>query len=73
MDCEVSGPCVREKSMYNLVSPLAPLFLLGSSTFLQIRRTTITSQTSSNFSLVRPRTVELAALECWNTTMQVAG
>ena len=52
-----------EKSMYNVVNTLAPLFLIGSSLFLQVRRTTIISRTSSNFSQIRPRTAELAALE----------
>ena len=42
---------------------LAPLFLTGSSSFLQVTRTTIISQTSSNFSKIRPWTGELAALE----------
>ena len=63
MDCGVSCPWVCEKSMYNLVSTLAPLFLIGSSLFLQVRRTTIISRTSSKFGLIRPRTAELASLE----------
>ena len=49
--------------MYNLVITLAPSFLMGSFLFLQVRRTTIQSRTSSNFSLIRPGTAELAALE----------
>ena len=48
---------------YNLVSTLAPSFLIGSSSYLQITRTSIISQTSSNFSQILPRTGELAALE----------
>ena len=40
-----------------------PSFLIGSSSFLQVTRTSIISQTSSNFSQTRPRTAELAALE----------
>ena len=48
---------------YNLVSPLAPSFLIGSSSYLEITRTFIISQTSSNFSQILPRTAELAALE----------
>ena len=55
-------PCASEKSMYNVVNTLAPWFLIGSSLFLQVRRITIISRTSSNFSQIRPRTVELAAL-----------
>ena len=47
----------------NLVSTLAPSFLIGSSSYLQVRRTTIISRKSSNFSQIRPRTAELAALE----------
>ena len=47
----------------NLVSTLAPSFLIGSSSYLQVRRTTITSQTRLNFGQIRPRTAELAALE----------
>ena len=47
----------------NLVSTLAPSFLVGSSSYLQVMRTTIISRTSLNFSQIRPRTAELAALE----------
>ena len=50
----------RLKLMYNLVSTLAPSFLIGSSSFLRVRRTTIKSETSSNFSPIRP---QAAALE----------
>ena len=50
--------------MYNIVSTLMPSFLIGSSSFLQVKRTTIISRTSLNFGQIRPRTVELAALEC---------
>ena len=49
--------------MYNLVSTLAPSFLIGSSSYLQITRTSITSWTSSKFGQIGPRTVELSALE----------
>ena len=38
-------------------------FLIGSSSYLQITRTTIISRTSSKLGQIRPRTVELAALE----------
>ena len=63
MDCAVSCPWVCEKAMYNLVSTLAPLFLIGSSSILQVLRTTIISRTSLNFGSIQPRTAELAALE----------
>ena len=62
-DFRVICPWASEKSMYNVVNTLAPSFLIGSSLFLQVRRTTIISWTSSNFSQIRPRTAELAALE----------
>ena len=41
---------------------LAPSFLIGSSSYLQVTRTTIISRTSSNLGQIRPRTAELAAL-----------
>ena len=47
----------------NLVSTLAPSFLIGSSSYLQVTRTTIISRTSSNFGQIRSRTAKLAALE----------
>ena len=52
-----------KKTSYNLFSTLAPLFMIGSSSYLQITRTSIISQTSSNFSQILPRNAELAALE----------
>ena len=52
-----------EKTSYNLIITLAPSFLIGSSSYLQVTRTSIISRTSSNFSQIRPRTAELAALE----------
>ena len=62
-DSRVICPWASEKSIYNVVNTLAPSFLIGPSLFLQIRKITIISQNSSNFSLIRPRTAELAALE----------
>ena len=47
----------------NVVATLATSFLIGSSSFLQVTRTTITSRMSSNFGQVRPQIAELAALE----------
>ena len=51
------------KLMFNIVNTLAPLFLIGVSSFLQVRRTTIKSWTSSKFDQIGPWTEELAALE----------
>ena len=45
------------------MNTLAPLFLIGSSSYLQVTRTTIISRSSSNLGQIRPRTAELAALE----------
>ena len=52
-----------KKTSYNLVSTLGPSCLIGSSSYLQVTRTSIISRTSSNFGQIRPRTAELAALE----------
>ena len=62
-DSRVTCPWASEKLMYNVVITLAPSFLIVSSLFLQVRRTSIISWTSSNFSQIRPRTAELAALK----------
>ena len=59
----VNCPCASEKLLYNVVSTLAPLFLIGSSSYLQVTRTSITSRTSSKFGQIGPRTAEFAALE----------
>ena len=45
------------------LSTLAPSFLIGSSSYLQVTRTSITSRTSSKFGQIGQRTVGLAALE----------
>ena len=58
----LSALWASEKSMYNVVNTLAPSFLIGSSLFLQVMRTTIISRTSLNFSQIRHRTAELPAL-----------
>ena len=48
----------------NVVSTLAPSYLIGSSSYLQVTRTSIRSRTtSSKFGQIGPRTAELAALE----------
>ena len=57
-------PCAFEKLLYNVVSTLVPSFLIGSSSYLQVTRTFITSRTSSKFGQIGPRTAELTALEC---------
>ena len=62
-DSRVICPWASEKSMYNVVNTLGPSFLIGSSLFLQVRRTTVISRTSLNFNQIRPRTAELAALD----------
>ena len=56
---------MSEKLMYDLVYTLALLrvFLIGSCSFLQVRRTTIKSRMRSKFGPIRPRTTEVAALE----------
>ena len=51
------------KKQHNLVSTLASSFLIGSSSLLQLWRTTIRSWTSSKFGRIQPRTAELATLE----------
>ena len=45
------------------MTTLAPLYLIGSSLFLQVTRTTIISRMGSKFGKIRPGTHELAALE----------
>ena len=53
----------RVINVENVVSTLAPSFLIGSSSYLQVTRISITSRTSSKFGQIGPRTAELAALE----------
>ena len=52
-------------SSHNLVTTLAPSILIGSSSFLQVMRTTtcIKSWMSSKFGQIRQRNADLAALE----------
>ena len=47
----------------NVVNTLAPSFLIGSSSFLQVTRTNITSRATSKFGQIGPRTAEFAAHE----------
>ena len=56
-------PCASENLLYNVVTTLAPSFLIGSSSYLQVTRTSITYRTISKFGQIGPRTAELAALE----------
>ena len=56
-------PCASEKLLYIVVSTLAPSFSIGSSSYLQVMRTSITSRTSLKFGQIGLRTAELAALE----------
>ena len=60
---ELSALGRLKKPMYNVVNTIVPLFLFGSSSYLQVTRTFITSRTSSKLSQIGPRTAELAALE----------
>ena len=45
------------------MTTLAPSFLICSSLFLQVTRTTIKSRMDLKFGRIRPKTYELAALE----------
>ena len=49
--------------MNNIVTTLAPSFLIVSSSFLQAISKPIISQMVSKFSRIRPATYELPALE----------
>ena len=46
------------------MTTLATSFLIGSSLFLPVTRTTIISWMGSNFGKIGPGTYVLAALEC---------
>ena len=48
---------------FNIVNTLAPSFLIGPSSFLQVTRTVMISRTSSKFGQFGPRTAKLNALE----------
>ena len=61
-DSAVICPWASETLIYNL-NTLAPSFLIGCSSFLQVTRTTIKFRISFKFGQIGPRTVELAALE----------
>ena len=51
-DCGVSCPLVFEKSIFCIVATLAPSILIGSSSFLEETRITITSWMSWNLSQI---------------------
>ena len=53
----------QKKLMNNVVTTLAPSFLIGSSSFLQATSKLIISRMGSKFSRIRPGTYELPALE----------
>ena len=57
---DISNRVIMEK---NVVSTLALLFLIGSSSYLLVTRTSITSRSSLKFGEIGPRTAELAVLE----------
>ena len=63
-DSRIICTLASEKFMYNVVIILAPLFLIGCSSFLKITRTTIKSLMSLKFGMIRPWTGELPGLEC---------
>ena len=46
------------------MTTLAPSFLIGSSSFLQVRRSTIKAWMGLKFGQIRPWTLGLAALDC---------
>ena len=61
-DLGVIYPWAPGKSTYYLVATLAPSFLIGSSSFLLVTRTTNKSGQSLNFYRIRPRAAELQPL-----------
>ena len=56
-------PCKSGKIMLNVVNTLASSFFIGTTSFLQVKRTIRKSWTSTKFDQIRPWTAELAALE----------
>ena len=62
-DATTGFHCNHSYSGENVFSTLAPSFLIGSFSYLQVTRTSITSRTSLKFGQIGPRTAELAALE----------
>ena len=62
-DSRVICPCASEKLMFNVLNTLAPSFLIGCSSFLQVTTTTIKFQMSLKFGQIRPWTEQLPTLE----------
>ena len=64
-DCGVSCPWASENPnrLINVVTTLAPSFLIESTSFLQVTRTCIKAWMSLNFDQIPPPTPELSALE----------
>ena len=60
---ELAGFGRLKKSMNNVVTTIAPSFLIGSSSLLQATRKLIVSRTGSKFGRIQPGTYELPALE----------
>ena len=52
-----------QKLNYKLVSTLAPSFLIGFSSLMQVRRTTLIFRIGLKYGTIGPHTAELAALE----------
>ena len=59
---ELSALARLKKMLYNVVNSLARSFLIVSSTYLQVTRTSMTSRMSLKFGQIGSRTAKLAAL-----------
>ena len=59
----ISCPWAFEKWMYNVVSTLAPLFLIWSYSILHVTRTVIKAWMGLKFGKIGPGSTDLAALE----------
>ena len=55
---ELAALELLKKMIYNVMTTLAPSFLIGFSSFLQLTRTTIKSWMGSKVGQIRPWTVE---------------
>ena len=53
------------------MATLATSFLIGSSSFLQVRRKFINASMSMNFGQMPPLTMELSGLECLKIKIKV--
>ena len=63
LDFGVSCPGASENVMNNVVTTLAPSFLIGSSSFLQATSKPIISWMGSKFSRIQTGTYKLSAIE----------